>query len=168
MKKSTVMKRTACLLFAWLALLLALAFAKASWFEATHLGAALDSAERDHIHAALRFIDAFAAEHGRFPDGEAFGAWAQSMDERGYRYGGSGFYLDAACARTGSDYCIGYWNGELWVTFQSGQPDKTAARIDGRAFDTCIHAAAALVLSMVAVCLFAQARRARVRPRRGT
>lgn len=168
MKKQTVMKRMACLLFAWLALLLALAFADAAWFGATHLGAALDSAEHDHIHAASRFIDAFAAERGRFPDSEAFGEWARDMDQRGYGYGGRGFYLDATCAQTGTGYCIGFWNGELWVTFRSGQSDKTVARIDGQAFDACIHAAVALVLSMVSACLFAQARRARVKPRRGT
>ena len=90
------------------------------------------------------------------------------MDQRGYEYGGSGFYLDTACAQTGTDHCIGFWNGELWVTFRSGQPDKTVASIDGQPLDACIHAAVALVLSMVAACLFVRARRTRVTQRRGT
>ena len=159
------MRRAAHLLLAWLALLLALPFATIFWFDATHRAAVLDPIERDHIHAASKFVHAFAAEHARFPDGEAFGAWTRNMDERGYRYDGNGYYLGTECAQTESDFCLGFWNGELWVTYRSGQSDKSVASIDGRAFDTFLNAVVSLFLLATSACFFVLARRANLRPR---
>jgi hypothetical protein len=159
------MRRLALLFLAWLALLLALPFAVAACFEAAHLGSALGAIERSHIDAASQFVRAFTAEHARFPDGEAFDAWARAMDAHGYAYAGRGFSLDRECAQVDADFCLGFRNSDVWVTYRSGQPDKNVARIDGRGSDALAHAGVMLFLAAVAAGFFVLARRATLRPR---
>ncbi|MDQ0034098.1 hypothetical protein J2W30_001853 [Variovorax boronicumulans] len=158
------MKRLAYLFLAWLALWLVLPFVIVFGVAASHRDVVLDPIERDHIRVASQFVRAFAAEHARFPDGEAFGEWIRTMDERGYAYGGNGLYLDTTCARTGKDFCLGFWHGDLWVTYRSDQSDQNAASIDGRVFDTLFNAVVSIFLLAVAAGFFVLARRAKLKP----
>ena len=159
------MRRPACLLIAWLAMLLALPFAVVACVEATHLGSALGAIERNHIDAASRFVHAFTAEHAQFPDSEAFDAWARAMDAHGYAYAGRGFSLDRECAQVDADFCLGFRNSDVWVTYRSGQSDKNVARIDGRVSDALAHAGVLLCLAAVTGCFLVLARRTKLRPR---
>ena len=105
--------------------------------------------ERQHIQAATQFIEAYKSMHARLPNHEEFEAWMGKMDAQGYRYDGKGFVLDSRCAHKELDYCLGFWTGEVSVTYRSWQQDKSTAGIDGNTLLYTILVLTAVALGLV-------------------
>jgi hypothetical protein len=144
------MKRFVYFSTAGIALLLASPLLTLSiWLTATSGPHVLRTDEREHIQAATQFIDAFKSTHARLPNNEEFKVWTEQMDAQGYRYDGKGFGLDVRCGHKELDYCLGFWTGEVSVTYRSWQQDKSTADIDGNTVFYTILLSTAVALGLV-------------------
>ena len=85
--------------------------------------------EREHLEAAVKFVRDRELETGRIPDGKEFVRWAREMDSRGYRFDGYGYAL-SQCGSRSSEFCIGFWTGDAFVTYRSSQETMESVRID--------------------------------------
>jgi hypothetical protein len=105
-----------------------LMFALALW-AATFAEHKVRAFEREHLEAAVKFVRERELENGGVPDGKEFARWAREMDSRGYRFDGYGYALHQ-CGPRSSEFCIGFWTGDAFVTYRSSQESMESVRID--------------------------------------
>jgi hypothetical protein len=117
------------LLGALAAIVALLMLALALW-SATFTEHKVRSYEREHLEAAVKFVRDRELATGRIPDSTEFERWAREMDSRGYRFDGYGYALDHRCGSRSSEFCIGFWTGEAFVTYRSWQESMESVRID--------------------------------------
>ena len=101
----------------------------AAW-AATFTHHRVNSFEREHLEAAVQFVREAQRTTGAIPDPEKFSEWGRAMESRGrYRFGGGGYTLKR-CSSTPSEFCIGFWTGEVWVTYRSWQTSMEEVPLD--------------------------------------
>jgi hypothetical protein len=87
--------------------------------------------EREHLEAAVQFLQERKVATGTLPESEEFGRWARSIDSKGYfRYEGHGYTLNKQCSSEPSEFCIHFWTGDDWVTYRSWQGSMEKVRLD--------------------------------------
>jgi hypothetical protein len=87
--------------------------------------------EREHLEAAVQFLRARELASGAVPDAAEFNEWARAMDSRGhYRFDGYGYTLNNRCGFRPSDFCIGFWTGDEFVTYRSWQASMEKVSLD--------------------------------------
>lgn len=105
-------------------------FALAAWL-ATPVEHEVDSSEREHLDAAVRYIQDRELATGAIPENPEFERWMHDMDSKDhYRFDGYGFYLDRQCGSKSSDFCIRFWTGDVFVTYRSSQVSLDKVRAD--------------------------------------
>ena len=122
-----------CVAISWFALILAAPIFVIACFDATHLTYRISPSDQDHIEVVSRYARTFIDQNKRLPDHGEYQNWVVTTDQQqGTRLDGRGYSLHTECAKEVGDFCVGFWAGDVWVTYRSGQANRAEAAIDGR------------------------------------